>query len=486
MAEKLLTLYIDDNSLRLMVTRGHRVRKWAEAPLEPEMVQNNVVIKKAEVAAKIKQLLKAQRVKTKKVILGLSGLHCLTRPVSLPLLPKAMLAEAVIREARSVLPVPPEQLYISWQTTLVSEDKTEVFMVAVPRKTADALVKTVQQAGLKAEFMDLKPLALARVAGEETAIMVDVQSTEFDIVIMAAGVPQPIRTVPFPAEAVSLPDKLPMIKKELDRTIKFYNSNNQEKPLDGSVAIFVSGEMADEPEPCQSLSDELGHPVLPLASPLECPESMPPGRYLVNVGLALKELPLARETGLAVADLNVLPEDYRPKPISLVRVLALPSAALFIGLLIPLVMFIQDTSVDIAVTRAKIDNTNQLTQQRLSQRQGLTADVAALEAELAVAESSQANFVVAMDSLERQNDVINGDLGLAVTCLPASANLTSITHASQTLTLNGSSPGEAEILAYLSSLDNSGRFTEIIVSRIRRVAGGGMDFTLVLRTGGGE
>ncbi|HUU08394.1 MAG TPA: pilus assembly protein PilM [Dehalococcoidales bacterium] len=486
MAEKLLTLFIDDASLRLMVTRGQRVRKWAEAPLEPGMVQNNVVIKKAEVAAKIKQLLKAQRVKTKKVILGLSGLHCLTRPVALPPLPKAMLAEAVIREARSVLPVSPEQLYISWQTTLTAEDKTEVFMVAVPRKTADALVKTVQQAGLKVEFMDLKPLALARVASEETAIIVDVQSTEFDIVIMAEGIPQPIRTVPFPAEAVSLPDKLPMIKKELDRTIKFYNSNNQEKPLDGSVAIFVSGELADEPEPCQSLSDELGHPVLPLSSPLGCPESMPPGRYLVNIGLALKELPLARETGLCVADLNVLPEVYRPKPISLTRVLALPSAALFIGLLIPLVMFIQDTSVDIAVTRAKIDNTNQLTQQRLSQREGLTADIAGLEAGLAEAESSQANFTVAMDSLEKQNSVINGDLGLAVSCLPASANLTSITHASQTLTLNGSSPGEAEVLAYLSSLNNSGRFAEIIVSSIRRVNNGRMDFTLVLRTGGGE
>jgi type IV pilus assembly protein PilM len=486
MAEKLFTLYIDDASLRLMVTRGQRVRKWAEAPLEPGMVQNNVVIKEAEVTARIKQLLKAERVKTKKVILGLSGLHGLTRPVALPPLPKAMLAEAVVREARSLLPVSPEQLYISWQTTLTTEEKTEVFMVAVPRKTADTLVKTVQRAGLKVESMDLKPMALARVAREETAIIVDVQSTEFDIVVMAEGIPQPIRTVPFPAEAVSLSDKLPMIKKELDRTIKFYNSNNPEKPLDSSVSIFVSGELADEPESCQSLSDELGYPVLPLSSPLECPPSMPSSRYLANIGLALKELPLAKESGLSVADLDVLPEAYRPKPISLTRVLALPSVALFIGLLIPLVMFIQDTSADIAVTGTKIDTTNQLTQQRLSQREALTADIAELEAELAAAESSQASFTVALDSLEKQNKGINGDLELAVNCLPATANLASITHASQTLTLSGSSPSEAEVLAYLTSLDNSGRFAEIIVSSIKRVDDEGMDFTLVLKTGGGD
>ncbi len=151
-----------------------------------------------------------------------------------------------------------------------------------------------------------------------------------------------------------------------------------------------------------------------------------------------------------------------------------------------MIIFIRDTSVDMASTQTKIDTTNQLTQQKLLQRQKLTADIAELETELAGAESFQANFTVAMDSLAKQSNGVNGDLELAVNCLPASANLTGITHASRTLTLSGSSPGEAEVLAYLSSLNNSGRFAEIIVSSIRRAGGGGMDFTLVLRTGGGD
>jgi len=106
MAKKVTTLYIDDVSIRLLVCKGRRVRRWADLPLEPGLVEGAVIIKEAEVATKIKQLLKDQKIISKKVIVGLSGLLCLTRPITLPQLPKAMLDEAVIREAKGVLPIP--------------------------------------------------------------------------------------------------------------------------------------------------------------------------------------------------------------------------------------------------------------------------------------------------------------------------------------------------------------------------------------------
>ena len=75
MAKKIVTLYVDDTSIRLLVTQGNQVRKWADMPLEPGLVKSTVVIKEAEVARKIKQLLKAEKVRANKVIIGLSGLH---------------------------------------------------------------------------------------------------------------------------------------------------------------------------------------------------------------------------------------------------------------------------------------------------------------------------------------------------------------------------------------------------------------------------
>jgi len=481
MAKKIVNLYIDDTSIRLLVTDGKRIKKWADLPLEPGLVKGAVVIKEAEVAAKIKQLLKATKVKTKKVIVGLSGLHSLTRPISLPQLPQAMVAEAVIREAKRALPVPLEQLYISWQTIPGPPGKIHVFLVAIPCKTADALLKMLHQAGLSPYLMDIKPLALARVVKEPMAIIVDVQPTEFDIVIMADGVPQPIRTVPFPSKALSWQQKLPMIKNELDRTIQFYNSNNPEKSLDFNVPVHVSGELAGESELCQSLSDELGYPLLPLPSPLKGSEKLDPGRYMVNIGLALKKLSSGKVAGSSVANLNALPAAYQPKPISLTRVVGLPAAVVVIGLLVPLVMFVQDASANIASIRSQLDNTNQLLRQKQLQRQELTENIAELERKIAEAEASRNDFTIVLDNLDKRGSKFNGDLEVMTNTLPIDISLTSISYAGSILTISGESPNETEVLSYARSLDASDRFSEVIITTLNRVEGEGMAFSLVLR-----
>jgi len=277
-------------------------------------------------------------------------------------------------------------------------------MVAVPCKAADALFKMLHQAGLKSDLMDSKPLLLARFVKETTAIIVDVQSTEFDIVIMADEVPQPIRTVSLPSKALSWQEKLLMIRNDLARTIEFYNSNNPEKPLTDSVPILVSGELANESELCQSLSNELGHPVLPLPSPLECPEGLDPNFYLANIGLVLKKLAPENESELYAINLNILPTVYRPEPISLTRVLFLPSAATTIGLIFALVALIQNTSADIASTHSQLDTTDQLFQQKLEQKQKLTGKIAELENKIAEAETSGGNFAVAVSNFEKRSN----------------------------------------------------------------------------------
>ncbi len=50
MAKNIVTLYVNDTSLRLMVTDGKQIKEWAELSLEPGLVENTVVIKEAEFA----------------------------------------------------------------------------------------------------------------------------------------------------------------------------------------------------------------------------------------------------------------------------------------------------------------------------------------------------------------------------------------------------------------------------------------------------
>ena len=475
MAKKIVTLYIDDTSIRLMVASGKRIKQWAQLPLEPGLVKNAVIIDEAEVTAKIKQLFRDQNV-TGKVCVGVSGLHCLSRPMVLPKLPTVMLAEAVKREAKRVLPVPLEQLYLSWQTIPASEGKIHVFLVAIPRKMADALLRVLHQVGLKPDLMDVKPLLLARVVKERTAVIVDIQPTEFDIIIMADGVPQPIRTVSLSIEATTWQQKLPIIRDELDRTIKFYNSNNPDNPLLSSVPIFTSVALADESELRQSLSDELGHPVVSLTSPLQkYPQALDPSLYMVNICLVLKKLSSGREVGHSVVNLNTLPAPYKPKPPSLTKVLVLPGAAIATGLLVFLLIFVQIASADIASMRGQLNTTSQLLQQKLSQSQELMQKIAK-------AEASRDSFITALSSLEKQSNIMNGDLEVTVNSLPSNMSLSSINYDNNILTIQGRAPSEEGILSYLGNLDTSGRFWEITITDIKRIEDEGMDFTLVLKT----
>ncbi len=479
MAKQIVTLYVDNTSLRLMVTDGKRIREWADLPLEPGLIEGNVVIKGAEVATKVRQLFKAMKLKAKKISVGLSGIHCLTRPITLPQLPKTMLDEAVNREARRVLPVPLEELYISWQTIPAPEGKVQVFITAIPRETADNLLKMLRQAGLEPSFMDVKPLLLARVVREATAVILDIQTTEFDIVIVSDGIPQPVRSIPFLNEALSWQERLTVIRSELDRTITFYNSNNPENPLDSSIPVFASGELADEPELCQALSDQLGHPVLPLSSPLECPEGLVPSRYMVNIGLALQKLLSGKEAGPLVVNLNALPVPYQPKPISLTNILVPPGAAIAIGLLAFLVILTQSASANITSVHTQLDTTEQLLQQRLSQKQELAANIAELQREITEVEASRDNFTTVLGILETQTTGINRHLDITLKSLPNTISLSSISHAENLLTVSGRAPSEAEVLSYLIKLDASGRFGEITVTNMTRIEGEGMDFTLL-------
>jgi len=466
MASNTTSIYIDDTSIRLMVTRGKRITKLADVPLDTGLSNITTAETEAELAARIKNLFKSNKIGDRKVILGLSGLHCLTRPVSLPELPRAMLDEAITREARRVLPVPLEQLYISWQTISVSEGKIQAFMVAIPRQIADTLIRVLAKAGLKAYLMDIKPLALARLAKEDTTMIVDVQAKEFDIIIMVDKIPQPIRTVSFPEESLSLNDKVAIVKDELKRTIEFYNSNNPDNLIKPNAPLHVSGELADEPEVYEPLAQELGYQVDPLTSPLKCLKQLDPSHHLVNVGLALKEI--TREAGPLLPNFNTLPSPYLPKPISLNRIMAIPAAVTAAALIALLGMTIQDAAASIEDANYELSSNHFLIDKKQEQKQELTAEIAAAEQQLAQTESAKGNFIAALNAINTSGDTINDDIKAIVDNQIEAFIMDSISLSGRNANIVGWAESEDEVIAYARKLYATGRFDNITITNLSR------------------
>jgi type IV pilus assembly protein PilM len=480
-----VTLYIDDTSIRLLVCRGRRVRKWADLQLEPGLVKGSVVVDQAQVASKIKQLFKSQKVKAKKVILGFSGLHSLTRPAALPQLPKSMLPEAVAREARRILPVPLDQLYLSWRSVPCPKGRIQIFMAATPRKTADSLMETLREAGLKPCRMAIKPLALTKAVPVNTAMLVDIQPTEFDIVIMSDGIAQPIRTVTFPNEELNWEQKLAMITSDVDRTIKFFDTNNPEKPLDSKIPVFISGELMGKPELSQALADSIGHPVKDLSPAIKGPKLIDMGRYMVNIAMAINWAPPEREDTFPAANLNVMPAPYQSKPISLTKFIAIPSGVAVAGLIVAMVMLMQNDATKILAMQTELDATNQVVNQRIAQQQELKKNVAELEKEAAVAKTISDKLALSLDTIAISQEMVQGDLDVTLGKAPNSATLASISETAGNVTVSGRASLEADVINYARDLDLSKRFSSTTISSLTIVppsngGSGSVEFTINL------
>jgi hypothetical protein len=279
-----------------------------------------------------------------------------------------MVAEAVTREARRVLPVPLDQLYLSWQPVPCSRGKIQVFFAAVPRKVVDSLVKTLHKAGLAPVRMTIKPLALTKLIPVNTAIILDVQPGEFDIIILSDGIAQPIRTVNFPGEEQSLEDNLEMVTTDLERTINFFNTNNPEKTLNDSVPVYVSGDLIGQANLQKILSEILERQIIELNVPLKDPEQMNIARYIVNTAMIAGSTNSVRCSTFPIANMNLLPALYMPKPVSLVKVIGIPAVMVLISIIVLVVIYIQNTTTNISAMQSQLNIINQMINQMTIQK----------------------------------------------------------------------------------------------------------------------
>ncbi len=468
-----VTLYIDDTSLRLLVTRSQKVKKWSDMHLEPGLIKDSLVLHEGDLGARIKNLLKSQNVKTKKIILGVSGLHCLTRPANLPQLPRSMLAEAVVREARRVLPVPLDQLYLSWKIIPGPKGRILVYLAAAPRKPIDSIMRALKIAGLTVSRMHIKPLALTKAIPVNNAILVDLQSTEFDIAIMIDGVSQPVRSVSLPNEELGWEQKMKMIIGDLDRTIKFYDTNNAEKPLDIKVPIYVSGELLGKPQYQKMLEEATGRATMAVVPAFKGLEHFNPGRYMVNITMVLETASSGRELTFPVANINMLPTPYQPKPISMTKVVGIPGAVAAISVAIPMVMMMQSTAANMNVMQAQLETATQIINQKTIQKQQLKKEISQLEKRAAASKLVVTNLKDSLNTITTRQEIINGDLLLSLSKLSPEIRLKSIKQSDRILEISGSAPTSSDVqvyvktvLTYARDLDISTRFSESLISSL--------------------
>lgn len=475
MAKKATTLFIRDTDINLLVMKGTQVSKWASLPLEPGLVSQGLIVEEAQVADKVKQIFKDTGAKTKNVITALSGHDSLYRIISLPELPDAVLPEAIRREAKRTIPTPLEEIYFAYQRlATVTKGESRIFLVTYPRNLVDALVRTLRKAGVKPYIMDLAPLALCRIPDEPRAIIVNARMEHLDVMVISDRLPQVIRRLVLPGETESLEERLPLIAEEFDRTVAFYNSGHMEKPLDSTVPVFVCGDLAEAHDTWQSAVGGAGYSVSLLPSPVEIPEGFNPNEFMINIGLALKELRTEKEgANFSLVNFNALPEAYVPAHFSIARVLV--PVGLIVG--IALIVF---ATILILTSRADINTlTSEVTVREASVAQ-LQADIAALKEQITSVGATADALSSKLTAMERGAATMYGDLDQVVKLAAAGqVTLTSMKDTGSSVMLSGSASSVDNVFSYARALRSGGRFSKVWVSWIT-ASGGGVTFSLTL------
>ena len=491
---KRVNLYIEDTEIKLLVTSGNQVDKWASFRLDPGLVSGGAILSENRVAESIKELFKLQGVNDTKVAVGISGLNSVFRVISIPEVPKNLVQEAIGNEASRILPMPLSQVYHSYQLLPSSKGEMRLFLAAYPREATDTLLSVIHKAGLKAETMDLAPLALARCVNAARAIIVNSWLTFVDILVLSDRIPVVIRSLSLPVDSTSFHERLPAITEELNRTITFYNSTFPDKPLDKNNTIYVSGDIASDEESLRYLG-KLGYPVSTPTPPLTYKDVFNPTQFMVNAGLALKgKLPSGAGNDYSLIDFNALPDAYKPPVFNMGRVLIPVGGVVIVGAiafgaaaLVSLrnetdTLAIQYDSVQAQTVklRADIKSTQDAITAKEAESTTLSAQAAKVQGQVDVIQQNAALFTGQLKALASGLGKCDRDVQEVINDAPKGINITDVSYTKDAITIKGAASTQGLVLTYARSLRTGGRFQTVDVTSIEVQPEGTLGFSIVL------
>lgn len=464
------TLNISATSIRVLSVKGRQVEKWGDTPLAAGLVRDGLILEPKTVAAAIDELFQATGIPRERVITCLSNLSFTYRILSLPRMKPALLEEAIQRGVKKEIPLPLEELYLSWQAVGGERDELSFFVLGVPRNLADAAAQTLETAGLEPYLMDLKPLALARAANRGDAIIVDMETDCFDIVLVTNGVPAIMRTISPRGGGATLEDNAQRLTDELSKTVKFYNSSYPETPLSPTTPLLLTGELSAGAMAGKFIQDKMAYPVEPLVPPLNFPPDLPLAQYAANMGLVLKKVPPKTASKGDTArfqniNLNILSGKYRKpraQPVPRRHLLGILALIIAAGLLYPMYQVKSQADAETMRLQTELSGVSQeLEQARLAGDEAglvediiseITGDAAALKQEYG-------------DLLAREDDFA-GNLKLVTDTLPPDTDFTSIDIGADRITVAGETDSPFAVVSYAKALETRGGYQEIRITEI--------------------
>jgi len=283
LATRIVTVDIDSNAIRLLQLQGNRVERWATTSLEAGVVEGGTIADPQALAAQIRRLRRSSGITGGEVVAGVSGLFSVARTMKLP--PESQ--ERLLELARET--VPDEALRPLWQTIRTGGAGQEILFVWANEQQVDTYLGTLRAAGMAPRVLEFKTMALYRAVDRSSALIVNMEPSSLDLVLIADGLPQVMRTIALPGTP-SAEERVSRVAQALEHTIAYYDSRHEKSLSPPNLPLFLVGPMAEDTSLRQQIEERVGYPLESFAPPLEFPSHLPVAQYAVNMGLALRQV----------------------------------------------------------------------------------------------------------------------------------------------------------------------------------------------------
>jgi type IV pilus assembly protein PilM len=178
-------------------------------PIEGNITMSDAPADRTKVAEKIRELVAQTGLATRSAAVNIPSQKVFTAIIDMDKMNEADLARSIRYQADSFIPTPLAESKIDWAILGDSPKdpkKVEVLLSSVPNAFVEARLQMLEAAGLTAVAIEPDGMALARSivpADVASAQMVlDIGNMNTDLVIVMAGVPRLVRSIPTGSSAI--------------------------------------------------------------------------------------------------------------------------------------------------------------------------------------------------------------------------------------------------------------------------------------------
>lgn len=239
---------------------GWHLEKFGVKPLAPEMIVDGAVMDAGRVVELLRELLAEQKVKTKDVVLSVSGHSVIVKKISLPLMNEEELEESIKWEAEQYIPFDLNDVNIDFHVLgagdgAEGQPQMNVLLVAAKKDKLTEYTSLVQEAGLVPVVVDVDAFAIENMYGmnydcpeNEIAALVNIGASVMNINIARGGSSAFTRDISIGGNRYT-----ETIQKELGLSYDDAERAKRSEAVDGlnpealeNVLNLVSGEVASE------------------------------------------------------------------------------------------------------------------------------------------------------------------------------------------------------------------------------------------------